>query len=283
MPTIPQIAHPVIIAAPASGNHIKITYTDAVEEDVDLVIPATPFFIQGDGASTDLLDAVKDALDSAASITASSVTLSPTAQKVIIAINSSKTVASLTLVQDDFKPYHLGFEVTTTATVISSFTTVASNEIATGSFRPPSTWCPSTEDFGGLRTRRDVIVSQGADDGSGVDDVYTGHRVSAHRIPEVFGVLIRSTLASEANHVANVSNLTSGDTNAALDSWLVSLHALLGGVRPTLRWTPDTSTRATYREVRINTAGLLAGVEGWIVETNDAPLFHDLEFELSEV
>ena len=56
MPTIPQIAHPVIIAAPASGNHITITYTDTSTETADLVIPATPFFIQGDGASTDLLD-----------------------------------------------------------------------------------------------------------------------------------------------------------------------------------------------------------------------------------
>jgi len=283
MPTIPQIAHQVDIAAPSSGNHITITYTDGTEEDVDLTTSYSPFYIQGDGANEDLLDAVKDALESAASITGASVTLLPASQRVYLAIASTKTVSTLTLVQDDFKPYHLGFEVNTTATVISGFSTVAGNEVKLASFRPPSTWCPSTEDFGGLRTRRDVVVSQGADDGSGVDDVYSGHRVSAHRIPEVFGVLMRSTLASDADHVANVSDLTSGDTNAALDSWLLSLHSLLGGERPTLRWTPDTSTRGTYRSVRINTASLYASIEGWIVETNDAPLFHDLEFELSEV
>ena len=282
MPTIPQIAHQVDIAAPSSGNHITITYTDATTENVDLNTTYSPFYIQGDGANEDLLDAVQDALDSATAITSSTVTLLST-QRVRISINSTKTVSTLTLVQSDFRPYHLGFAVTVGPSVISGFTTVASAEVVTADFRPPSTWCPSTEDFGGLRTRRDVVVSQGADDGSGVDDVYSGHRVSSHRIPEVFGVLMRSTLASDADHVANVGSLTSGDTNAALDSWLLSLHTLLGGVRPTLRWTPDTSTRGTYRSVRINTAALYASIEGWIVETNDAPLFHDLEFELSEV
>ena len=282
MPTIPQISHQVNIAAPSSGNHITITYTDTTTENVDLNTTHSPFYVQGDGANSDLLDAVKDALETATAITSASVTFLTT-QRVRISIVSTKTVSTLTLIQSDFRPYHLGFAVSTGTTTITGFSTIASAEVVTGDFRPPSTWCPSTEDFAGLRTRRDVVVSHGADDGSGVDDVYSGHRVSSHKIPEVFGVLMRSTLATDADHVANVGSLTSGDTNAALDSWLLSLHALLGGVRPTLRWTPDTSTRATYRSVRINTAGLLAGIEGWITETNDAPLFHDLEFELSEV
>ena len=282
MPTIPQISHQVDIAAPSSGNHITIAYTDGVTENVDLNTTHSPFYVQGDGANSDLLDAVKDALESATHITSASVTFLTT-QRVRISIVSTKTVSTLTLIQSDFRPYHLGFAVTTGTTTITGFSTIASAEVVTGDFRPPSTWCPSTEDFGGLRTQRDVVISQGADDGSGVDDVYSGHRVSTHRIPEVFGVLMRSTLASDSDHVANVGSLTSGDTNAALDSWLLSLHALLGGARPTLRWTPDTSTRATYRSVRINTAGLLSGIEGWINDTNDAPLFHDLQFELSEV
>ena len=46
-------------------------------------------------------------------------------------------MSTLTLVQDDFKPYHLGFEVNTTATVISGFATVAGNETKLASFRPP--------------------------------------------------------------------------------------------------------------------------------------------------
>ena len=66
MPTIPQIAHQVDIAAPSSGNHITITYTDASTESVDLTTSYSPFYIQGDGANEDLLDAVKDALESAA-------------------------------------------------------------------------------------------------------------------------------------------------------------------------------------------------------------------------
>ena len=282
MPTIPQISHQVDVAAPSSGNHITITYTDTNTEDVDLNTANSPFYVQGDGGVTDLLDAMKDALETAPNITTAAISFGTDQRVTILLTSASKTVASLTLVQTDFKPYHLGFSTGTTTTVIA-FTSAGGSESAKGSYRPPSTWCPSTEDFDGLRTRRDVVVSQGADDGSGVDDVYTGHQVSSHRIPEVFGVLMRSTLASDADHVSNVSGLTSGDTNAALDSWLQSLHSLLGGVRPTLRWTPDISSRSTYRSVRINNASLYSGIEGWIVDTNEAPLFHDLEFELSEV
>jgi len=282
MPTIPQIAHQVDIAAPSSGNHITLAFVSPISiETVDLNTANSPFYVQGDGGVTDLLDALKDALETATAISSATVTIGSD-QRITISVTSSATLVSATFGQDDFKPYHLGF-ATSTSTDIITFTSSGGVETSKGSYRPPSTWCPSTEDFGGLRTRRDVVVSQGADDGSGVDDVYSGHRVSAHRIPEVFGVLMRSTLASDADHVANVSDLTSGDTNAALDSWLLSLHSLLGGERPTLRWTPDTSTRGTYRSVRINTASLYASIEGWIVETNDAPLFHDLEFELSEV
>ena len=281
MPTIPQIAHQVDIAAPSS-NYITITYTDATTESVDLLTSYSPFYIQGDGANEDLLDAVKDPLgrseyhgrigDAAQRL-----------QRVYLAISAAKTVSTLTLVQDDFKPYHLGFEVNTTATVISGFATVAGNETKLASFRPPRRGAhqPRTLEGSGrgetswcLKVLMMALVLM----------TYTQDTVSAPtESPRVFGVLMRSTLASDADHVANVSDLTSGDTNAALDSWLLSLHSLLGGVRPTLRWTPDTSTRGTYRSVRINTASLYASIEGWIVETNDAPLFHDLEFELSEV
>ena len=282
MPTIPQISRPMTISAPSSGNHITITYTDTFVESVDLNTTNSPFFIQGDGGVSDLLEVMKDALETATNITTANVLFGTDQRIFILLTSSSKTVASITLVQTDFKPYHLGFEVTETGTVIN-FVSGGGGESVRGDYRPPSTWSPSTEDFDGLRTRRDMVVSQGADDGSGVDDVYTGHQVSSHRIPEVFGVLMRSTLASDSGHVDNVSGLTTGDTNAALDSWLVSLHSLLGGVRPTLRWTPDTSSRSSYRSVRINNPKLYSGIEGWIVDTNEAPLFHDLEFELSEV
>ena len=158
MPTIPQIAHQVDIAAPASGNHITITYTDTKTETVDLNTTYSPFYIQGDGANEDLLDALKDALASATHLTSAVVTLETT-QRVRISVKSSiKTISTLTLVQSDFKPYHLGFAVDTTTTVISGFTTVGASEIVDADFRPPSTWCPSTEDFGGLRTRRDVVI-----------------------------------------------------------------------------------------------------------------------------
>ena len=177
----------------------------------------------------------------------------------------------------------MGFATDTTTTLITSFSTVAGNETAVSSFRVPMNWCPSTEEFSDLVFRRDKVISATADNGTGVDDFYSGHRVSLHDIPEVFGALIQNSIVSIADHASNVSDLTTGDTNATLESWLTSLGSLLGGQRPLLYLTPDIATPATTRQVRIGNPELLSGVEGWIEDSNLAPLFHDLRFELIEV
>ena len=279
MPTIPALSHPVTITAPASGNHITITYTDASTQGVDLA--SGTYYIQADNSATDLFEALETALETASNITTASTTFS-SSQLVTLRTRGAKDVNLLTFDTTIILPYHFGF-ATSTATTTVTVTPGSPDSTAVALYRPPSFWCPSTEDFDDLQTRKDVAVSQGADDGGGVDDIYTGHVSSAHWIPEVFGVLIRNTLASDANHVANVSGLSSGDTNAALDSWLVSYHALLGGARPTCRWTPDVGTMATFRSVKVGGVEMLGSVEGWIEDTNEAPLFHDLRFTLAEV
>jgi hypothetical protein len=276
MPTIPQISMPVVIG---SGPHLRLTYDDASTDDVTL--DADTYYVQGDAGSTDLLEEIRTKIVALGVVSACAITFPATQTPLITITVTGKALSTITSLTSQLYPMDLGYGVSTSTTTIT-FATAGLKQISQAQFRPSTTWCPSTEDFDGLRTRRDSVVSQGSDSGAGIDDVYTGHVVSSHRIPEVFGVLMRSTLASDADHVANVSDLTSGDTNAALDTWLQLYHARLGGARPVLRWTPDTSTRGTYRSVYLNTSSLVAGIEGWIVETNEAPLFHDLRFELSE-
>lgn len=281
MATIPRLSHSISIA---DENHIKIHYDDLSTEDVSLSPATDPklYWAIADASSVDLLKATQDALDSAASITSSTVTVAAS-QRVIISISSSKTVVQLEFLTSYFRPYHLGFATDTTTTLITSFSTIVGNEIATGDFRIPMNWCPSTEEFSDLVFRRDKVISATADNGTGVDDLYSGHKVSLHDIPEVFGALVQNAIVSQSGHVSNVSDLTTGDTNATLESWLTSLGALLGGARPLLYLTPDIATPATNRQVRIGNPELLSGVEGWIEDTNLAPLFHDLRFELIEV
>lgn len=278
MPTIPQIAMPLTIA---SGPHLRLTYDDASTDDVTLA--AGTYYVQGDGASGDLLEEIKDKILALSAISGIVYSFPASTQRITLTITvTGKALSTITTLTDQLYAMDLGYGLTTSTTTIT-FATVGAKELSLAQYRPSNTWCPSTEDFDGLRTRRDVAVSQSSDSGAGVDDIYSGHRVSSHWIPEVFGVLLRSTLAGDADHVANVSDLTSGDTNAALDSWLVLYHAQLGGARPVLRWTPDTSTRSSWRSVYLSSSALLAGIEGWIEDTNQAPLFHDLRFELSEV
>ena len=40
---------------------------------------------------------------------------------------------------------------------------------------------------------------------------------------------------------------------------------------------------ATFRSVKVGGVEMLGSVEGWIEDTNEAPLFHDLRFTLAEV
>ena len=101
-------------------------------------------------------------------------------------------------------------------------------------------------------------------------------------MPGVFGALVTEQMVADAGHVASVPGLRLQDTNATLEHWLTKLAGLLGGERPALRWRADITARASHRLVRIGSARLIGGVEGWIANTNHAPLFHDLVFELVE-
>lgn len=274
MPTIPKIAYPVTLTASAD---LRIIYTDTTEETV--TVAAGTYWIQADGSASDLLQTVETALLGAASV--STCTVSTANHRVTILIQSTRTVDTVSFdTPAQLLPFDLGFALDGTTSQIA-FGSVLGSELAISNYRAPSNWIPSTEDFGDLITRQDVVISQTAADGSGVDDVYTGRKTSAHDIPEVYGALIRDQIVALSDHASNVTGLTTGDTNATLEGWLTRLHALLGGARPTLRWTPDITTPATFRTVKITEPELIGGVAGWITETNQAPLFHDLAFNLT--
>lgn len=280
MATTPCLAYPITIG---TGPHLRLTYTSGSgggSEDVS--IAAGTYYVLGDGSSADLLAAIDTALDSAPSSTGNVVQYL-TSQKINIIFTSTKTVDLLTFLTSQVTARDLGFANDDTTSSVLAGPGPAGKELIEGTYRAQSVWCPSTQDFADLIYRRDAAISQTAGSGAGVDDVYTGHSISTHDIPQVFGALITEQVVADSGHVSNVADLTVDDTNATLEHWLVKYSALLGGARPTLKWQPDSSTRATYRDVKIGNAAMIGGVEGWITSTNMAPLFHDLQFELIEV
>ena len=106
MATIPRLSHSISIA---DEDHIRIYYDDLTEEVVSLSPATDPklYWALSDASSIDLLKATQDALDSAASVTASSVSIGST-QRVIIAINSVKTVVKLEFMTSYFRPFQFG-------------------------------------------------------------------------------------------------------------------------------------------------------------------------------
>ena len=280
MVTTPMISHPHNTAI-TSTPHFEVTFGTAGAQSLTGVARATrTLYPQGNAsATTDLIEWLEVCLNTNSASMVFSCTLgAPGTGRLRISATGPDTFVGMSTLTSEVTLYDLGLALTTATTAI-----LASTSIINGAYRIPSLWCPSTQDFGDLTTRRDVAVSATADSGVGVDDIYTGHKVSSHDIPGVFGALIRTSVVSVAAHAQNVDDLTTGDTLAPLESWLVSLHSLLGGARPTLRWTPDIATPATFRSVYLANPALLSGVEGWITDTNLAPLFHDLSFELVEV
>lgn len=276
--TQPRLAYYLTITG-GTGPHLTINYTDLSFESVSL--GAGTYYVQGDGSSSDLIQEVEDALNTnASSVTFTvAVTTSPLGE-VLITATGAKTVDTIDFITSQIYPMDLGYALTTSTTQIGF---AASPNIALSTYRVPSAWYPSAVVTTEEPTRMDKAVGQFGDDGLGVVDVYVGHVRRRISIVEVYAAVVREEYVSDAGHVANVSGLESGDTNAPLESWLVRLQDLLGGTVPTLRWTPDISSPSTYRSVRITDVDLYGSVSAWISETNDAPLFYDLEFELSEV
>lgn len=278
--TIPRLAYRKTITS-GTGPHMTVNYSDATTDDVSIAASsASGYYVQGDSASTCLLKGVQDALNSDPNGYGSTwtVTVSGSGLVTITKTGGAKTADSIDFTTTQIYPFDLGFALTTSTTQI-----VLATETATSTYRVPSAWYPGVPDYLAKPTRKDGVVLQAGDDGAHVVDVYAGHTRWEHRLFEVYGALVRSEYAGQAAHAGNVSGLATGDTNAPLDEWLQRLHDLMGGTGPTLRWTPDVDTPGTYRNVRILTPEMIASVEGWITETNEAPLWHDLSFMLSEV
>lgn len=274
MPTIPRIARGVEIG---TGPHLTINYTGGSPAAENVSLASGTWYLLNDNSTNDLLKRLDDALTSAPNITNATVSISSTQLITISVTTAASTVASIDFSTTQLYPQDFGFALNTSTTSI----TFTANS-ATSTFRPPVSWSPSTQDFDDVITRRDKAISLTADDGSGVDDFYTGHKISSHDIPEVFAALTRNSTTT-SDHAGNVSGLSTGDTNATLETFLVGVSTRLGGAREHLYWTPDIANPTTNRRIKIGDARLLSGVEGWIVETNRSPLFYDMRFELIEV
>lgn len=274
MPTIPRIARGVEIG---TGPHITINYAGGSPAAENVSLASGTWYLLRDNSSNDLLKRLDDALTSASNITSATVSISDSQLVTISVSTSASTVDTIDFTTTQLYPQDFGFALDTSTTSITF-----STNSATATYRPPISWSPSTQDFDDVITRRDKAVSLTADDGSGVDDFYSGHKISSHDIPEVYAALTRNSTTT-SDHAGNVSGLATGDTNATLETFLVGLSTRLGGAREHLYLTPDIDTPTTNRRIKIGDARLLSGVEGWIVETNRSPLFYDMRFELIEV
>jgi hypothetical protein len=279
MVATPSLSYALTIPA-ASGPHLQVTYTDTNTANVTLT--AGTYYVQNNGASDDLLFEIKTQLEALPDITSVVLGFNSTTNRLVFASVGSKDIDFITTLTTHLTPFDLGFDTSTTSTVINF--TGSPTALALADYRVPSVWLPSTSyDLLDTRTKRDRAVGAFVQSGAGVVDVYQGHTVSQHLLPEVYAVLMRDQYASDAASVSNVPELNLNDTNAALDGWIRRLGALLDSDVPILRWTPNKDFHGTYREVRLNNVRLYESIEGWIESDNEGLQYHDLAFELSEV
>jgi hypothetical protein len=279
MVTTPSLSYALTIPA-ASGPHLRVTYTDTNTANVTLT--AGTYYVQNDGASDDLLFEIETQLEALPDITSIILGFNSTDNRIVFASLGSKDIDYITTLTTHLTPFDLGFDTSTTTTVINFSGTPTA--LATADYRVPSVWIPSTSyDLLDTRTKRDRAIGAFAPSGAGVVDVYTGHTVSQHVLPEVYAVLMREQYASDSGSVGNVPGLNLNDTNAALDGWLRRLAALLNSDVPILRWTPDKDAHTVYRQVRLTETSLYESIESWIESDNEGLQYHDLAFELSEV
>lgn len=267
-----MLSHPVVLSSAAT---IVVTYTDTSTDNV--AVAAGTYYIQGDGASDDLIQVLEDAFNADADGTwdlelknNSTATVGHVAGQIT---PGAKTVSTITWDTTYLPGNTLGFTAVTSNAVLQAGST---NRCA-------SIWVPITYDTREEPEPYVAIVGNHTGGTSGVTDYYTGHTIWHHELIEVYAAEVKSYYTGISAHVANVSGLAASDPNASLQAWLESYRTLCNGATPTCRWTSDTSDYSTYRSVRITDTNLVAGPEAWIAERNPAPLWYDLRFKLSEV
>ncbi|MCP4248565.1 MAG: hypothetical protein GY778_16065 [bacterium] len=289
--TYPRICLPVVTAG---AQEITITYTGAGAPGADTVsFTAGTYYANRTANSDSLLNELYTRINTQVAISVPGMvmtmlpdfatgTLEPTGRLRMgfsgggtVEVSQIEFTTATYLSAKDF-----GFALTSATTVIAFATGVADNT-ANGDYRIPSCWIPDSLDYDPTATQKDTAIVQTLGHGGGDADVYVGPKAWEHVLVEVAAVLVRAQYASDADYVGRVSGLTSGDTHASLEAWLLLYQDLLGGAIPVCQWVPDYVT-SVPRDVYLQDPRLIGGVEGWITATNQSPDWHDLELVLVE-
>lgn len=275
--TVPMICAPIVIAS-SDDRQLDLEWDSAGSETVN--IAAGTYYILGDGSADDFCKALKTALETSTEGGTWTIALTTTGVRARITMSRSGGTDTIDTILID---------INTVATAValglatSGSTITLTSQALTGPHRTRFAWCPEEEDYQGLATVRDEARGAFSFTGAGHVDIYTGHTSWVHSFPQVWGALVRSQITALSDHAANVpGTLATTDPNASLESWIQYVQTLCNGATPTLKWVPDIATPVP-RSVRLKDVELYAGVQAWIVETNDAPLWHAVEFDLAEV
>ena len=271
--TIPMLSAPITLA---SAGSVDVTYDLAGV--VSAVIAAGTYYILGSGASPCLLYAMKLALEA----------VDPDASTWTIGLNSDRKITVLRAPGTD-ESYDITVDLTlmnygdTTDLGFASSVQTLTSEAATATYRPRHIWVPEEADFYALAqymhtTTRGDMTPGGLEvlDNLGTTTKWTS------LFPAVKGALVLESLASQASHAGAVSNLTTGDPHAALESWIVYMLYVCDGLIPAIKWTPNVASLGTsVRDVRVPGA-LLSSVDEWGTR-RDNPCEYELQFTLTEV
>lgn len=267
----PTLGAPITIT---STVELTVTYTDATTDTVQ--IGTGTYYMQGDGTSTDLVQKLQDAFtaDAEGSWTCT-LHEDKRGHLKLSKVAGTKGVTSVTFAAP-LSASALGFSVATE--VISAATLGASP------YRVAWLWCPDAVDDSAEPTGNQQ-VTRGAFTGTGVGSMsfYTTPDRWNHNLIEVYAAEMFNHYRADSTHAGNVADLNVNDPNATLEAFLVQVRSDSDGIIPTLRWTTDYTTPATYRQVRMLNFALYGGPRAWVKAKNPAPLWFELEWEFAEV
>lgn len=267
---------PVLHAPFTLGADVQLTvrYTDLTSDTVD--INAGTKYVLGDGSSSDWIQELSDALNGDAEGTYA-VTLHELTRGHC---RITKTSGAKTLLQIDFVPTFparlFGFSSS------DSSNSITSSVLGNSAFRCAYLWAPGWPDDRARPDPGSIVIGAHTGSGNGSADDYSRPDRWSHNLTEIYAAEVFEYFRQQTDHAANVP-VSRFDTNVTLEAFLVTLRGLLNGQIPTLKWVPSLSDPTTQRDVRILNFDLYGSPRAWIAETNDAPLWYELEWQMAEV
>lgn len=264
----PIFTLPVTLTA---AFHIRVWYDDGSDEDV--AIGAGTYYPDGSGTSSDLLQALSDALNAQATSKAWALTQTGDGRLVITASPAMVEVDRWEFLTTELRPRDLGMAADN-SDLEMDFTADA----FTCPFRRRWAWMPDTNVIKDHVEQQKWIVSEEAPNSADADVTYYGsYHLLTVGLRFLRAAYVYQHYLDQAAY-ATSAGLQTGDPNASLEAlWDDMVDMIENGVVPTLRYAKDIGSASTFTLLRITSPDWLGALErGAATQANPGPLLYDV-------